>query len=158
MKVSVFALVASVGFAAAAHAADVIPGDVAYDDYGAVEQSLTGTPGNPEEGAKIVGSKKLGNCIACHQISALPDVPWQGEIGPMLDGAGDRWTEAELRGIVANAKMMFEGTMMPAFYKDSGYIRPGKAYTGKAADDTLEPILAAQQIEDVVAYLATLKE
>ena len=158
MKVSVFALVASVGFAAAAHAADVIPGDVAYDDYGAVEQSLTGTPGNPEEGAKIVGSKKLGNCIACHQISALPDVPWQGEIGPMLDGAGDRWTEAELRGIVANAKMMFEGTMMPAFYKDSGYIRPGKAYTGKAADDTLGPILAAQQIEDVVAYLATLKD
>ena len=158
MKVSVFALVASVGFAAAAHAADVAPGDVVYDDYGAVEQSLTGTPGNPEEGAKIVGSKKLGNCIACHQVSALPDIPFQGEIGPMLDGAGDRWTEAELRGIVANAKMLFEGTMMPAFYKDSGYIRPGKGYTGKAADDTLGPILAAQQIEDVVAYLATLKE
>lgn len=114
MKVSVFALVASVGFAAAAHAADVAPGDVAYDEYGAVEQSLTGTPGNPEEGAKIVGSKKLGNCIACHQVSALPDIPFQGEIGPMLDGAGDRWTEAELRGIVANAKMLFEGTMMPA--------------------------------------------
>ena len=158
MKVSVFALVASVGFAAAAHAADVAPGDVAYDEYGAVEQSLTGTPGNPEEGAKIVGSKKLGNCIACHQVSALPDIPFQGEIGPMLDGAGDRWTEAELRGIVANAKMLFEGTMMPAFYKDSGYTRPGKGYTGKAADDTLGPILAAQQIEDVVAYLATLKD
>jgi len=158
MKVSVFALVASVGFAAAAHAADVAPGDVAYDEYGAVEQSLTGTPGDPEEGAKIVGSKKLGNCIACHQVSALPDIPFQGEIGPMLDGAGDRWTEAELRGIVANAKMLFEGTMMPAFYKDSGYTRPGKGYTGKAADDTLGPILAAQQIEDVVAYLATLKD
>lgn len=158
MKVSVFALVASVGFAAAAHAADVAPGDVAYDEYGAVEQSLTGTPGNPEEGAKTVGSKKLGNCIACHQVSALPDIPFQGEIGPMLDGAGDRWTEAELRGIVANAKMLFEGTMMPAFYKDSGYIRAGKGYTGKAADDTLGPILAAQQIEDVVAYLATLKD
>ena len=158
MKVSVFALVASVGFAAAAHAADVAPGDVVYDEYGAVEQSLPGTPGNPEEGAKIVGSKKLGNCVACHQVSALPDVPFQGEIGPMLDGAGDRWTEAELRGIVANAKMLFEGTMMPAFYKDSGYTRPGKGYTGKAADDTLGPLLAAQQIEDVVAYLATLKD
>ncbi|MCX8226045.1 MAG: sulfur oxidation c-type cytochrome SoxX, partial [Sulfitobacter sp.] len=113
---------------------------------------------NPEEGAKIVGSKKLGNCVACHEVSALPDIAFQGLIGPSLDGAGDRWSEAELRGIVANAKMMFEGTMMPSFYKDTGYIRPGKGYTGKAADETLGPLLSAQQIEDVVAYLATLKD
>ena len=79
-------------------------------------------------------------------------------IGPALDGAGDRWSESELRGIVANAKMMFEGTMMPSFYKDTGYIRPGNAYTGKAADGALDPLLSAQQIEDVVAYLATLKD
>ena len=157
MKVSITALVASVGLAASAFAAEVAPGDVTYVD-GAVEASLTGQPGNPEEGAKIVGSKSMGNCVACHQISDLSDIPFQGEIGPMLDGAGDRWSEAQLRGLVANAKMLFEGTMMPAFYKDSGYIRPGKAYTGKAADDTLGPLLSAQQVEDVVAYLATLKD
>ena len=85
-------------------------------------------------------------------------MPFHGEIGPPLDGAGERWSEAELRGIVANAKMMFDGSMMPSFYKTEGFIRPGKAYTGKAADDTFGPILTAQQIEDVVAYLTTLKE
>lgn len=157
MKVSFTALVASVGLAATAFAAEVAPSDVTYDN-GAVEASLTGTPGNPEEGAKVISNRGLGNCVACHQISALPDVPWQGGIGPSLDGAGDRWSEAQLRGIVANAKMLFEGTMMPAFYKDSGYVRPGKAFTGKAADETLSSLLTAQQVEDVVAYLATLKD
>jgi sulfur-oxidizing protein SoxX len=157
MKVSIIALAASVGFAATAYAADVVPTAVSYTD-GAVEMSLTGMAGNPEEGAKIVGNKGLGNCVACHEVSALPDIAFQGMIGPALDGAGDRWSESELRGIVANAKMMFEGTMMPSFYKDTGYIRPGNAYTGKAADDTLGPLLSAQQVEDVVAYLATLKD
>jgi len=53
---------------------------------------------------------------------------------------------------------MFEESMMPSFYKTEGFIRPGKAYTGKAADDTFGPLLTAQQIEDVVAYLTTLKD
>jgi sulfur-oxidizing protein SoxX len=138
-------------------AAEIAPKAVNYED-GSVAQSLTGQPGNAAEGRKIVGSKKLGNCVACHAVSDLSDVPFHGEIGPMLDGAGDRWTQAELRGIVANAKMMFEGSMMPSFYKTEGFIRPGKAYTGKAADDSFGPLLSAQQIEDVVAYLSTLKE
>lgn len=137
-------------------AADVAPGKVKYMD-GAVADSLTGGPGDPANGAEIVGSKKLGNCVACHKVSALSDVPWQGEVGPPLDGAGSRWSAAELRGIVANAKMMFDGTMMPSFYKVDGFIRPGDAYTGKAATE-ITPILTAQQIEDVVAFLATLKE
>lgn len=146
------------GLAGAALAEAVAPDAVSYDDYGAVEQSLTGAAGDPANGAAIVGNKKLGNCVACHQVSALPDVPFQGEIGPMLDGAGDRWTEAELRGIVSNSKMTFEGSMMPSYYKTSGYIRPGDAFTGKAAEEPLPPLLDAQQIEDVVAFLATLKE
>lgn len=157
MKLTLTAFVASVGLASAAFAAEVAPGDVTYAD-GAIEASLTGAPGNPEDGIKVISNRGLGNCVACHQISALPDVPWQGEIGPMLDGAGARWSEAELRGIVANAKMMFEGTIMPAFYKDSGYVRPGKDFTGKAADETLTSLLTAQQVEDVVAYLSTLKD
>ncbi len=139
------------------NAADIEPSKVVYAD-GAVEASLSGAAGDASSGQKIVGSKKLGNCVACHQIDALADIPFQGEIGPPLDGAADRWSVAELRGIVSNAKMMFDESLMPSFYKTEGFIRPGKAYTGKAADDTFAPLLSAQQIEDVVAYLATLKE
>lgn len=136
--------------------AETAPGDVAYTD-GAVAQSLTGTPGNPEEGAKVISTRALGNCVACHVVSAMPKVAFQGDVGPSLDGAASRWDEAQLRGIVANAKMMFEGTRMPAFYKTTGFIRPGDGYTAKAAPADLPPILTAQQIEDVVAYLMTLK-
>lgn len=138
-------------------AADVDPTKVSYVD-GEVAASLSGTPGNAAEGRKVVSSKSLGNCVACHEVDDLADVPFQGEIGPPLTGAGDRWTEAQLRGIVANAKMMFEDSLMPSFYKTTGFIRPGKAYTGKAADDSFGPLLTAQQIEDVVAYLVTLRE
>ncbi|MEP5152214.1 sulfur oxidation c-type cytochrome SoxX [Planktotalea sp.] len=157
MKNSFIGAVAGVVIANGLHAEEVLPTNVAYSD-GAVEQSLSGKAGDVATGRIIVGDKSQGNCVACHVVSDLADVPFQGEIGPMLDGAGDRWSEAELRGIVANAKMMFEGTMMPAFYKTEGFIRPGKAYTGKAADDTFTSILTAQQIEDVVAYLTTLKD
>jgi len=130
---------------------------VSFED-GAVSQSLSGKAGDAANGRIIVGDKGQGNCVACHQVSDLADVPFQGNIGPMLDGAGERWSEAELRGIVANAKIMFEESMMPSFYKTEGFVRPGNAYTGKAADDTFGPLLSAQQIEDVVAYLGTLKE
>jgi L-cysteine S-thiosulfotransferase len=75
-----------------------------------------------------------------------------------LDGVASRWSESELRGIVANAKMTFDGSFMPAFYKTEGFVRPGDAYTGKAPEGALPPILTGQQIEDVVAYLLTLKE
>ncbi|PZX12817.1 sulfur-oxidizing protein SoxX [Palleronia aestuarii] len=142
-----------------AHAADApAPSDVTYDEYGAVDASLTGEPGDPAEGAKILADRSLGNCVTCHQVSDLADVPFQGEVGPALDGVADRWTEADLRGIVANAKQTFPGTIMPAFYKSDGYIRPGDAFTGAAAEGPLDPLLSAQQIEDVVAYLMTLKE
>ena len=157
MRISVI-LASVVGLTGSvALAEEVLPTVVSFND-GAVEQSLTGTPGDPANGRLIVGDKGQGNCVACHQVSDLADVPWHGEIGPMLDGTADRWSEAELRGIVVNAKMMFEGSMMPSFYKTEGFIRPGNAYTGKAADETFGPLLSAQQVEDVVAYLVTLKE
>ncbi len=138
-------------------AGEIAPTEVKFED-GAVSQSLTGVPGDPVKGREVVSNKSMGNCVACHAATDLEDIPFHGEIGPWLDGAGDRWTEAELRGIVANAKIMFEGSMMPSFYKTEGFIRPGNAYTGKAADDSFGPLLTAQQIEDVVAYLVTLKE
>lgn len=137
--------------------AEVAPKDVVYDD-GKVEASLTGTPGDPANGIKVMTTNALGNCVACHTIAALPDVQFPGNIAPPLDGVASRWSEAELRGIVANAKMTFEGSFMPAFYKTEGFIRPGAGYTGKAPEGDLPPILTGQQIEDVVAYLLTLKE
>lgn len=149
----ILAFAASTGAATA----EIAPTDVSYVD-GGIDTSLSGVPGNAENGRAIVANKSIGNCVACHQVSDLADVPFQGEIGPILDGTGARWTEAQLRGIVANAKMMFPESMMPSFYKTTGYVRPGDAYTGKAAEGDLPPLLSAQQIEDVVAYLTTLTE
>lgn len=142
--------------AVAANGAETAPGDVKFED-GAVSASLTGVAGDAAQGAAIVGDRARGNCVACHQVAALPKIAWHGEIGPALDGAGSRWTEAQLRGIVANAKIMFEGSMMPSFYKVDGFIRPGEEFTGDAAT-VITPLLKAQEIEDVVAFLATLKE
>lgn len=157
MRISVITAITAGVIASGAIAEDISPTAVSFTE-GAVEQSLSGLAGDPANGRMIVGDKKQGNCIACHQVSDLAEVPFQGGIGPMLDGAGDRWSEAEIRGIVANAKIMFEDSLMPSFYKVDGFTRPGNAYTGEAADDTFGPLLSAQQIEDVVAYLATLKE
>lgn len=154
-KITILAAAFAVGSAGAV-VAEVGPGEVVFED-GAIAQSLTGVQGDPESGRSIM-NKGSGNCIACHAVSDLNDLPFHGEIGPMLDGVADRWSEAELRGIVANAKIMFEGSMMPSFYKTSGFVRPGNAYTGKAAEGELEPLLTAQQIEDVVSYLLTLQE
>jgi|TARA_R110000851_G_scaffold21488_17_gene64445 sulfur-oxidizing protein SoxX len=140
-----------------ASAAEVAPTNVKFTD-GAIAESLTGVAGDPVAGREVLGSRSLGNCVACHQVTDLSDVPFHGEIGPMLDGAGSRWSDAELRGIVANAKMMFPDSLMPSFYRTDGYTRPGNAFTGEAADSTFGPLLTAQQVEDVVAYLATLKE
>lgn len=157
MKRTLILAAALIGSGAVVTAQSISTADVAYDEYGSIEASLTGTAGDPEAGAKIMQTKSQGNCVACHQTSTL-EAAFQGNIGPSLDGAGDRWDVAQLRGIVADAKMTFPESMMPSFYKDSGYIRVGNAFTGKAAGDELTTLLTAQQIEDVVAYLATLKE
>lgn len=158
MKRSLFAAVLVCAGATAA-TAETAYEDLVWDGH-AVPASLTGVPGNPEEGASVISSKKKGNCVSCHVVSAMPDVPFQGNIGPALDGAGERWSEAELRGILVDAKQTFHETMMPSFYKTVGFIRLGDRYTGKAypEGEPVTPLLTAQQIEDVVAYLAMLKE
>lgn len=138
--------------------AETAPQDVAFAEDGSVAQPLTDTAGNADEGAMIYADKGSGNCVACHAIAGRTDAEFQGNIGPVLDGAGDRWSAEQMRGIVADAKHTFPESMMPSFYKTSGYIRPGDAYTGKVGAEPLPPLLTGQQIEDVVAYLATLKE
>lgn len=139
-----------------AGANEIKPTEVMYED-GAIAASLSGAPGDAASGAEIM-NKGAGNCVACHQVTALDHLPFHGEIGPSLDGAADRWSEAELRGLVANAKNWFPDTMMPAFYKTEGFIRLGNAYTGKAHEGDVAPLLSAQEVEDVVAFLMTLKE
>lgn len=129
----------------------VQPGEVTYDGI-AVPDPLTDAEGDPEKGREVFAARKLGNCLACHANGDLADLPFHGEVGPPLDGAGDRWGEAELRGIVVNAKQVFgEQTIMPGFYVlDSGK-RVMEQFEGK-------PILSPQEVEDLVAYLMTLKE
>ncbi len=139
-----------------AAAEDVAPSAVSFADGGAILASLSGMPGDPANGAVVMVDRTKGNCIACHQVTAI-NADFPGNVGPSLDGAGDRWDESQLRGIVSNAKMTFPDTVMPSFYKNSGYIRPGAAFTGKAPEGDLPPLLTAQEVEDVVAYLATLK-
>ena len=135
----------------------VKPTQVVFED-GAITTSLSGTSGDAANGA-ILMNKGSGNCIACHSVDALSDLPFHGEVGPPLNGVADRWSEAELRGIVADAKMTFEGSVMPSFYKTTGFTRLGDLYTGKAyGEGEVQPLLTAQEIEDVVAFLVTLKE
>ena len=138
--------------------AQTAPGDVTFGEYGQIAESLTGVAGNADAGLEIMVSRGKGNCIACHQVTALEEYPFHGEVGPSLDGVGARWEEADLRGIVANAKMTFPESIMPAFYRIDGFTRPGNAFTGKAAEGALDPLLTAQEIEDVVAYLLTLQD
>lgn len=139
-------------------AAEVAPENVVFDDYGSVAESISGAAGDAANGLATMENRGKGNCFACHQLSSQSQIPFQGNIGPSLDGAGSRWDETQLRGIVANAKITFPDTMMPSFYKTSGYIRPGDAFTGKAGTEPLPPLLTAQEVEDVVAYLLTLTE
>lgn len=149
-------MAALIAATSAVTAAEVAPSDVMFED-GAVAQSITGVAGDPVNGRMVVSSKKHGNCIACHANDEMPDVAFQGNIGPNLAGVAGRYTEAQIRGILVNADVTFEDSFMPSFYRVDGYIRPGKRYTGKEADETFGPLLAAQEIEDVLAYLLTLK-
>lgn len=142
-------VIAALG-ASAALADAVKPADVVFSD-GVVEASLTGQPGDAASGRAVFANRKQGNCLACHVNSDMAEESFHGEVGPPIDGVADRWTEAELRGIVTNSKMVFEGTIMPAFYVDSGYERPLEDFAGQS-------ILTAQQVEDVIAYLMTLKD
>lgn len=137
--------------------AETAPQDVVFGELGAVEASLTGTQGNAQDGFNVATSRSLANCVACHAAEGWKDLPLPGNVGPELTSVAHRYTEAELRGILVNSKHMFEGTVMPAFFNVADIIRPGDGYTGKAASD-VEPLLTAQQVEDILALLLTFDE
>ena len=130
-------IVALAGLAGAAHAQDSIP------------QSLTGARGDPARGRAIVANRQVGLCLLCHS-GPFPEERFQGELAPDLRGAGARWTEGQLRLRIADSSRINPATIMPAYHRMEGLTRVAPAFRGK-------PILSAEQIEDVVAYLTTLK-
>jgi sulfur-oxidizing protein SoxX len=137
--------------ASIAMSADVAPDVVKFEDN-AVAASLTGVAGDPAAGAAVFKDRGLGNCLACHANQGMEKELFHGTVGPAVDGVADRWTQEELRAIVANSKQVFgEETVMPGFYSLEVGKNVGEQFVGKT-------ILTAQQVEDVVAYLATLKE
>lgn len=148
-------LITLFGFAAVvavplAIAAETAPGDVEIINL-SVDKPLTDVAGDVASGKKIFANRKQGNCLACHANSDLADQQFHGEIGPTIDGVASRWQEGQLRTILVNAKAIFtEQTVMPGFYSLDVGANVREDLIGKT-------ILSAQQIEDLVAYLATLK-
>ncbi len=123
---------------------------VAYEVVeGAIPASLTGVPGDPEAGKAAAVHRQKGNCLACHAMP-IPDQPFHGEVGPDLSAVGSYLSEGELRLRLVDSKKINPETSMPGFYKVEGLHRVAEKFRGK-------PILTAQEVEDVVAYLLTLK-
>ena len=118
-------------------------------DDSSIPLSLTGKRGDPVNGRKVVIHRKKGNCLACH-VMPIEEQPYHGQVGPDLIGVGSRYNKGEIRLLIVNAKKINEDTIMPAFYKNEGFNRIRKKFKGKT-------ILSAQEVEDVVAYLMTLK-
>ncbi len=116
----------------------------------AIPASLSGKPGDVEAGKKVVVNNRQGNCLACHHISALNSVPFHGQVGPSLDGVAERYKPEQLRLLLTDSKQVFPDTVMPAFYKVDGFNRERPEFVGKT-------ILTSQQVEDVIAFLETLK-
>jgi sulfur-oxidizing protein SoxX len=116
---------------------------------GAIPAPLTGTPGDPVSGRALV-VKRETTCMLCHS-GPFPDQRFQGNLSPDLRGTGSRWTEGELRLRMVDATRLNAATIMPPFYRIDGLNRVSRNLRGK-------PILTAQEIEDVVAFLMTLKD
>jgi sulfur-oxidizing protein SoxX len=116
----------------------------------AIPQSLTGANGNAERGRAIVVNRQVGLCLLCHS-GPFPEEKFQGTLAPDLKGAGSRATEGQLRLRIVDASRLNADTIMPPYYRVDGLVRVAPAFQGKT-------VLTAEQIEDVIAYLATLKD
>ena len=132
------AIVALLSLAAVASAEDGMP------------QSLTGAKGDAARGRAIVANRQVGLCLLCHS-GPFPEERFQGNLAPDLRGAGARWSEAQLRLRIVDSGRVNPATIMPAYYRTEGLTRVAPAWQGK-------PVLSAAQIEDVVAFLLTLRE
>ena len=115
----------------------------------AIAESLTGAPGDSARGRALV-LERASTCILCHS-GPFPEEKFQGDLAPNLAGSGNRWSVGQLRLRLVDASRLNPATIMPSFYRVDGLDRVAPAWRGK-------PILTAGQIEDIVAYLATLRE
>jgi L-cysteine S-thiosulfotransferase len=115
----------------------------------AIPASLTGTAGDAAQGRALVLNRS-STCILCHS-GPFPEEAFQGDLAPSLAGVGSRWSEGQLRLRLVDASRLNPATIMPSYYRVEGLERVGAAWRDK-------PILSATQIEDIVAYLATLRE
>jgi sulfur-oxidizing protein SoxX len=132
---------------ATAHAQEALR---SYEVVGhAIPKSLTGAPGDAERGRAIV-AKRESTCLLCHS-GPFPEQRFQGDLSPNLKGTGSRWSEGELRLRLVDAARINPATIMPSYYRVDGLHRVAQNYRGK-------PVLTAEQIEDVVAYLKTLRD
>jgi len=115
----------------------------------AIPASLTGAVGDPARGRAVILDRRLGACLLCH-AGPFPEEKFQGSLAPDLSGAGLRWSEGHLRLRLVDAARLDPQTVMPPYYRVDGLTRVGERWRGK-------PVLTAEQIEDVVAFLSTLK-
>jgi len=123
---------------------------VAYKIAGdAIPVSLTGSQGDAARGRTIVANHNLGLCLLCHS-GPFPEDKFQGTMAPDLAGAGARWSAGQLRLRIVDASKFNPKTIMPPFYRVDHLTQVAAAYRGK-------PVLSAVDVEDVVAYLMTLK-
>lgn len=115
----------------------------------AIPAPLTATPGDAVRGRAIVTSRQVGLCLLCHS-GPFPEAHLQGTIGTSLAGAGSRWSEGQLRLRVVDSRRVNPASPMPSYHRIDGLNDVAAAYRGK-------PVLDAQQVEDVVALLRTLR-
>ena len=115
----------------------------------AIPVSLTGAPGDPARGRSLV-LNRTSTCILCHG-GPFPEERFQGDLAPNLTGSGNRWSEGQLRLRLVDASSLNPATIMPSYYRIEGLTRVGSAWRDK-------PILSAEQIEDMVAYLVSLRD
>jgi L-cysteine S-thiosulfotransferase len=115
----------------------------------AIPESLTGAHGDAAHGRALV-VERSSTCILCHS-GPFPEQSFQGDVAPSLAGTGRRWSEGEIRLRLVDASRLNAATIMPSYYRIDGLHRVGRTWQGK-------PILTAEQIEDIVAYLVTLRE
>jgi len=132
------AIVVAGWLAGVAHANDAMP------------ESLTGAKGDPARGRAIVANRQVGLCLLCHS-GPFPDERFQGNLAPDLRGAGARWSEGQLRLRIVDSSRINPASIMPAYHRTEGLVRVAPAWRGK-------PVLTAEQIEDVVAFLMTLRD
>jgi sulfur-oxidizing protein SoxX len=114
-----------------------------------IPESLTGSAGDTTRGRALV-LERTNTCILCHS-GPFPEEKFQGDLAPNLAGSGSRWSVAQLRLRLVDASRLNPGTIMPSYYRLDGLDRVASNWRGK-------PILSAEQIEDIVAYLASLRE